>query len=137
MTSQNRFLDDLSKLMNNAMGVAQGAKNEAETAVKGWIDRWLAERDFVTREEFEVVREMAVKSRTEATELRARLDRLDPAGAAPAAPAVEPVSEVEAPASQAMGDAGASRATEARRGDPVSEAEAPPSGAMGDNAPGR
>ena len=55
MQGSNRFLDDMSKLMTNAMGVAQGAKDEAETAMKGWIDRWLADRDFVTREEFDAV----------------------------------------------------------------------------------
>ena len=78
MTSQNRIFDDISKLMTNAMGVAQGAKSEAETAMKGWVDRWLADRDFVTREEFEALREMTIRARTEAAELRARLDRLDP-----------------------------------------------------------
>ena len=76
MTSQNRFFDDMSKLMTNAMGVAQGARTEAETAMKGWIDRWLADRDFVTREEFEAVREMAIKARTENAELKARIDAL-------------------------------------------------------------
>ncbi|QBX34520.1 accessory factor UbiK family protein [Paracoccus liaowanqingii] len=77
MTTQNRFFDDMSKLMTNAMGVAQGARTEAETAMKGWIDRWLADRDFVTREEFEAVREMAIKARTENAELKARLDTLE------------------------------------------------------------
>lgn len=77
MSSQNRMFDDLSKLMTNAMGVAQGARSEAETAFNSWIDRWLAERDFVTREEFEAVREMAIKARSENAELRARLDALD------------------------------------------------------------
>ena len=77
MTTQNRFFDDMSKLMTNAMGVAQGARTEAETAMKGWIDRWLADRDFVTREEFEAVREMAIKARTENAELKARLDMLE------------------------------------------------------------
>ena len=76
MTTQNKFFDDISKLMTNAMGVAHGAKSEAETAMKGWIDRWLADRDFVTREEFEAVREMAIKARTENAELKARLDAL-------------------------------------------------------------
>ena len=76
MTTQNRFFDDMSKLMTNAMGVAQGARDEAETTFKGWIDRWLADRDFVTREEFEAVREMAIKARTENAELKARLDAL-------------------------------------------------------------
>lgn len=79
MTTQNRFFDDMSKLMTNAMGVAQGARTEAETAMKGWIDRWLADRDFVTREEFEAVREMAIKARTENAELKARLDALEAA----------------------------------------------------------
>lgn len=77
MTTQNRIFDDISKLMTNAMGVAQGARTEAETAMKGWMDRWLADRDFVTREEFEAVREMAIKARTENAELRARLDALE------------------------------------------------------------
>ena len=76
MTTQNKFFDDISKLMTNAMGVAHGAKSEAETAMKGWIDRWLADRDFVTREEFEAVREMAIKARTENADLKARLDAL-------------------------------------------------------------
>jgi len=77
MTTQNRFFDDMSKLMTNAMGVAQGARTEAENAMKGWVDRWLADRDFVTREEFEAVREMAIKARTENSELKARLDALE------------------------------------------------------------
>lgn len=77
MATQNKFFDDVSQLMTNAMGVAQGAKTEAETAMKGWIDRWLADRDFVTREEFDAVREMAIKARTENAELKARLDALE------------------------------------------------------------
>lgn len=91
MTTQNRIFDDLSKLMTNAMGVAQGAKSEAETAFNSWIDRWLADRDFVTREDFEAVREMAIKARTDAAELRARLDRLDPQSARTDAPSAVPV----------------------------------------------
>ena len=80
MSTENRFFDDISKMMTNAMGVAQGARSEAENAVKGWVDRWLADRDFVTREEFEAVREMAIKARTENAELKARLDALDATG---------------------------------------------------------
>ncbi len=77
MTTQNKFFDDISQLMTNAMGVAQGARSEAETAMKGWVDRFLADRDFVTREEFEAVRDMAIKARTENAELKARLDALE------------------------------------------------------------
>jgi BMFP domain-containing protein YqiC len=77
MQGPNRLFDDLSKLMTNAMGVAQGARSEAETALKGWMDRWLADRDFVTREEFDAVRAMAQKAREENEALRARLDALE------------------------------------------------------------
>ena len=77
MQTRNKILDDISQLMTNAMGVAQGARSEAETAVKSMIDRWLADRDFVTREEFDAVRLMAQKAREENETLKARLDALD------------------------------------------------------------
>ena len=77
MTPRNKMFDDLSQLMTNAMGVAQGARDEAENAMKSWMDRWLADRDFVMREEFDAVRMMAQKAREENAELKARLDALE------------------------------------------------------------
>ncbi|AKO95783.1 MAG: accessory factor UbiK family protein [Marinovum algicola] len=77
MQSRNKVFDDLSQLMTNAMGVAQGARTEAETAMKSMMDRWLADRDFVTREEFDAVRGMAQKAREENELLKARLDKLE------------------------------------------------------------
>ena len=77
MQSRNKILDDVSQLMTNAMGVAQGAREEAETAVKSIIDRWLADHDFVTREEFDAVKAMAQKAREENENLKARLDALE------------------------------------------------------------
>ena len=77
MQTRNKVLDDISQLMTNAMGVAQGARDEAETAMKSMIDRWLADRDFVTREEFEAVRAMAQKAREENTALMARIEALE------------------------------------------------------------
>ncbi len=79
MQTRNKVLDDISKLMTNAMGVAQGAKDEASTAMSSMIDRWLADRDFVTREEFDAVRAMAQKAREENEALKARLDALETA----------------------------------------------------------
>ena len=76
MQNRNKVLDDISQLVTNAMGVAQGAKEEAETAVKSIIDRWLADRDFVTREEFDAVRAMALKAREENEILKARFDEI-------------------------------------------------------------
>jgi BMFP domain-containing protein YqiC len=80
MTAGNKFFDDMSKLMTNAMGVAQGAKTEAETAMKGFVDRWMADRDFVTREEFDAVRAMAQKAREENVALEARIKVLESRG---------------------------------------------------------
>ena len=80
MQTRNKIFDDISQLMTNAMGVAQGARDEAETAMKGMMDRWLADRDFVTREEFDAVRAMAQKAREENDALKARLDSLEGKG---------------------------------------------------------
>lgn len=79
MQTRSKMFDDLSKLMTNAMGVAQGARTEAETAMKSWVDRWLADRDFVTREEFDAVRAMAQKAREENEALKARIAALEAA----------------------------------------------------------
>jgi BMFP domain-containing protein YqiC len=77
MQTRNKIMDDISQLMTNAMGVAQGAKEEAETAMKSMMDRWLADRDFVTREEFDAVRAMAQKAREENEALAVRVAALE------------------------------------------------------------
>ena len=77
MQSRNRFLDDISQLMTNAAGVAQGVKDEAETAFRQRMERWLADMDLVTREDFEAVREMAQKAREENEALKARIEALE------------------------------------------------------------
>ncbi|MHA7887896.1 MULTISPECIES: accessory factor UbiK family protein [Roseicyclus] len=80
MQTRNKIMEDISQLMTNAMGVAQGAKEEAETAMKSMMDRWLADRDFVTRDEFEAVRAMAQKAREENEALKARIAALEAKG---------------------------------------------------------
>ena len=77
MQTRNKMMDDISQLMTNAMGVAQGAREEAENAMKSLMDRWLADRDFVTREEFDAVRAMAQKAREENEALSTRLKALE------------------------------------------------------------
>lgn len=77
MQTRNKVFDDMAQLFSNAMGVAQGAKAEAETALKSMLDRWLADRDFVTRDEFDAVRAMAQKAREENEALKARIDQLE------------------------------------------------------------
>ena len=80
MQTRSKVFDDLSQLMTNTMGVAQGAKTEAETAMKSLMDRWIAYRNFVTREEFDAVRAMAQKARKENEALNARIAALEAQG---------------------------------------------------------
>ena len=77
MQTRNKVFDDFSQLMTNAMGIAQGAREEAQTAFNGMIDRWLADRDLVTREEFDAVRAMAQKAREENEALKTRIAKLE------------------------------------------------------------
>jgi BMFP domain-containing protein YqiC len=74
---QNRFFDDLAKLMQNAAGMADEARREVEDFLKARMERLLAGMDLVTREEFEAAREMAVKAREENERLSARLAALE------------------------------------------------------------
>ena len=77
MQTRDKFFDDIGQLMTNAAGMAQGMKSEAETAMKSWMERWLADANLVTREEFDAVREMAVKAREENENLAARIAELE------------------------------------------------------------
>ena len=77
MQTRNKIFDDLSELMTNALGVAQGAKDEADTAVRGVIDRLVADKDLVSREEFEVLKIMFEKLGKENADLKSRLEILE------------------------------------------------------------
>jgi BMFP domain-containing protein YqiC len=73
----NRLLDELAKLMTDAAGAAQGVRREAETAIQAQLERLLNSMDLVKREEFEAVRDMAIKAREENDALAARLAELE------------------------------------------------------------
>ena len=76
-TGPNRFLDEFAKLMTDAAGAAQGVRREVETAFNAHAERWLNSMDIVKREEFEAVREMAIKARDENDALLARIEALE------------------------------------------------------------
>lgn len=88
MQSENRVFDDLAKLVNGIAGTVAGAGREAEAAMRERAKEWIGTLDFVSREEFEAVKEMAAKARAEADALKARLDKLEGI-AAPAAGAAD------------------------------------------------
>ncbi|OYU49604.1 MAG: pyrroline-5-carboxylate reductase [Rhizobiales bacterium PAR1] len=74
-----RLLDELSRVMTGAVGIAQGVQKEADSFAKSQIERILRDSDFVSREEFEAVRAMAIAARDENERLEARLATLEAA----------------------------------------------------------
>ena len=100
--TNNRFFDEMARLMNDAAGVAQGVRREFDTLFHSQVERILREFEVVQREEFEAVKEMARLGREENEALKARIEALEakladkPAKKAkPAAdaPPAEPTSE--------------------------------------------
>jgi BMFP domain-containing protein YqiC len=80
MQTRNPFLDEIGKAVENAMGMAQSAGEEAKAAIRAQGDRMATELDLVRRDEFEAMR--AVLS-AQIAELRAELAKLNvPDGAA-------------------------------------------------------
>lgn len=78
MTSgSNRVLDELAKLVTDAAGAAQGVRREVETALRSQGERVLNTLDVVQREDFEAVRELAIKTRAENSELLAKIETLE------------------------------------------------------------
>jgi len=75
--TSGRLFDDLSRLITDAAGLAEGARREVETVVKAQFERLLAGMDVVTREEFEAAKEMAAKARSENEALAARIAALE------------------------------------------------------------
>ena len=75
--TSGRLFDDLSRLITDAAGLAEGARREVETVAKAQLERLLAGMDDVTREEFEAVKDMAAKARSENEALAARIAALE------------------------------------------------------------
>ncbi|HRO01237.1 MAG TPA: accessory factor UbiK family protein [Nitrobacter sp.] len=73
----NRLLDEISRLMNDAAGAAQGVKREIDAVVRHQAERILADLDLVKREEFEAVKDMARLAREENEALKARISALE------------------------------------------------------------
>jgi BMFP domain-containing protein YqiC len=77
MQSQNRFFDDLARIAAGAMGTLSGVKGEVETRIREQLERVLAGMDLVSRDEFEAVKAMAAKARSEQEDLQRRLAGLE------------------------------------------------------------
>ena len=77
MQTQSAFFDELAKIMTEAAGAADGVRREAETVMKSQLQRLVADMEFVSREEFEVVKDMARAAREENERLLERIDALE------------------------------------------------------------
>ena len=75
--TNNRLLDEFAKLMTDAAGAAQGVGKEVHSLVRSQGERVLRDFDVVQREEFEAVKAMAEKARTENATLEARIVQLE------------------------------------------------------------
>ena len=75
--TQSKFFDDLSRLMTDAAGLAEGARREAQTFARTQMERMMSGMDVVTREEFEAVKEMAARARDDNEKLAQRVAALE------------------------------------------------------------
>ena len=90
MQSENRFFDDIAKVLNGAAGTLAGVGREAEASARARAKEWLGGLDFVSRDEFEAVKAMAAAARDEADALKARLDALEASTKPKAPPKAKP-----------------------------------------------
>jgi len=86
MQINNRILDDLTRVTNSALGTMTGVKGEVDAMIRQQFEKILLNMDLVTREEYDVVHDVAVRAaeRIDALEakiadLEKRLDATEPA----------------------------------------------------------
>jgi BMFP domain-containing protein YqiC len=77
MQSENPFVADFAKMMNSAAGTLAGMGREARDNARERFKEFMGDMDFVSREEFDAVKEMAATARAEADALKARLDAIE------------------------------------------------------------
>lgn len=77
MKQDNKLFDDIAKIAGNAIGTLVGMKGEIETIVCQKLESYLHKINLVSREEFDVVKEMAAKAREEQEQLAVRVKELE------------------------------------------------------------
>jgi BMFP domain-containing protein YqiC len=71
MQTQNPFLDEMAKLTQAAMGLAQAAGEEAKSVFRAQSDKWAADLDLIRREEYEALKAEVASLRAEIAGLKA------------------------------------------------------------------
>ena len=77
MQTDSHILDDVARVATGAMGAASGLKGELDAMVKRRLEGILAQMDLVPRDEFDAVKEMAARARSEAEALAERVAQLE------------------------------------------------------------
>ena len=77
MQSDNPILSDFVKLANAAAGTFAGMTREARESARERMKEAMGGLDFVSREEFDAVKDMAAKAREENEKLAERLAALE------------------------------------------------------------
>ena len=80
MQTKNRFFSDVTKLAGGALGTLDSIRREVEEMVRHQLERMLSKLDLVTRDEFETIKEMAVKARQEQEKIDSRLAKFESQG---------------------------------------------------------
>ena len=118
MLGDRRLFDDMARVASGAAGALGGIRSRVEGELRDQVERMLARMNLVTREEFDVVAEVARNARAAQEDLADRLAALEAklAKPAPAAPARSKRPAAAKPAVLKGDDGGGSQATPARRG---------------------
>jgi BMFP domain-containing protein YqiC len=73
MQSENKLFEDFTKFVNGAAGTLAGMGREAESSMRERAREWIGGVDFVSREEFETVKAIALEARAEVDRLKAEI----------------------------------------------------------------
>lgn len=109
MQNENRLFEDFAKLMNGFAGTVAGMGREAEASMREKMREFVGGMDFVSREEFDAVKDLAAAAREEVETLKLRIADLEKAAGLP------PRDEDKA---------GATHTTRARKAAPVKDGAA-------------
>lgn len=76
MQKDSKLFEDAAKMFSGVAGAAMDMRREFETLIADKVERIFARGNYVTRDEFEVVKAMAEKARAENEALRQELEKL-------------------------------------------------------------
>lgn len=83
MQSENGLMDQVARLVTNAAGAAKGLRDEIATMAKTRAEKIANDLELVPREEFEAMKTVAMRARSDADSLRVRVEALENQASAP------------------------------------------------------